>query len=321
MAVRRLGVLTSGGDAPGMNAAIRAVVRSSHYYGLEPVGVMRGFHGLMEGTFKDLDLASVGDIIHRGGTILRTARTEAFKTAAGRSRAIHHIEAAGLDALVVIGGDGSLRGSLELCRAGLPVIGIPGTIDNDVAGTQRSIGFDTAVNTVLEAVSRIRDTASSHERTFVVEVMGRKSGFIALAAGLAGGAESVLIPEFPVDYDDVCGRLQQGFERGKAHSIIIVAEGAAGGYEAAAEIEGRTGLETRVIVLGHVQRGGMPTASDCILGTRLGVAAVDMLRSGEGGRMVGILDDDVIAVSLADAVGQQPSPPVEWMRVAAMLGI
>jgi 6-phosphofructokinase 1 len=217
-----------------------------------------------------MNLGSVADIIHRGGTILHTARSEQFMTPEGRAKAYENVKRFGVQGLVVIGGDGSFRGASAFSREfGLPVIGVPGTIDNDIPGTEQTIGFDTAINTVLEAIDKIRDTATSHERTFIIEVMGRKNGSIALAAGLAGGAESILIPEQPFDYEDICERLLRGFRRGKLHSIIVVAEGAAGGMEVGQRIKERTGFDTKVTILGHLQRGGSPSAADRLLASRL----------------------------------------------------
>ncbi|HEX6989282.1 MAG TPA: 6-phosphofructokinase [Bacillota bacterium] len=302
-----------------MNAAIRAVVRQAAYHGIDTFGVGHGFEGLIRGDFRPLAPRDVGDIIHRGGTILRTARSERFRTPAGQEAAREHLRRAGIDGLIVIGGNGSLAGALALHRHGLPVCGIPGTIDNDVPGTERSIGFDTAVNTVVEAINRIRDTATSHERTFVVEVMGRDSGWIALAAGLAGGAETVLVPERPVDYDEVCRRLLEGFRKGKAHSIIVVAEGVASGYEVARRIVELTGLETRVTVLGHIQRGGTPTAADRMLAARLGAAAVDCLRAGHEGHLLGIAGDQVVHLELETALKQAPALPMQMVELAEIL--
>lgn len=289
----RIGVLTSGGDAPGMNAALRAVVRQAANYGAEVIGISYGFEGLLANRMQLLTPRAVGDIVHRGGTILRTARSDRFPTPAGLRQAGSNLATARIDGLVIIGGDGSMRGALALHAAGVRTVAVPATIDNDVPGTERSIGFDTAVNTAVEAISRIRDTASAHERTFVVEVMGRSSGAIALAAGLAGGAELVLIPELPVDYDDVAQKLEASYNRGKRHSIIVVAEGAAAGFDVARAVRERTGMDTRVTILGHIQRGGTPTAADRILGGRLGAGAVDALLAGNGGRLVGVISDRV----------------------------
>ena len=280
--MHRIGVLTSGGDAPGMNAAIRAVVRKGIFQGNEILGVKRGFAGLIEGDVESLSLGSVADVIQRGGTILLTARSKEFTTPDGRAQAFASARRAGIDGLVVIGGDGSFRGAFALHQeTGLPVVCIPATIDNDIPGTDYTIGFDTAVNTVVDAINKIRATATSHERTFVVEVMGRHSGFIALTAGLAGGAESILIPEIPFDLDAVCRRLLRGVRRGKRHSIIIVAEGAGSAAAIASEIKSRTGFDTKITILGHIQRGGAPTAFDRILASVMGAWAVELLAGGD----------------------------------------
>lgn len=284
----RIGVVTSGGDAPGMNAAIRAVVRRGIYLGKEMFGVQRGFLGLVNGEIIKMNLGSVADIIHRGGTILHTARCDEFKTEEGQIKAIKNLEEYNIDGLVVIGGDGSIRGAYELGNKGFPVIAVPGTIDNDVPCTDYSIGFDTAVNTVIEVINKIRDTATSHERTFIVEVMGRDSGWIALEAGLAGGAESILVPEIKYDIEQICNKLMRGHKRGKLHSIIIVAEGSGKGFRIGEEVKERTGFETRVTVLGHIQRGGAPTAKDRIIASLLGAEAVNLLVQEKKNIMVGI---------------------------------
>lgn len=296
--MRKIGILTSGGDAPGMNAAIRAVVRKSIYHGLETYGIYQGFSGLITGNIKKMELGSVGDIIHRGGTILQSARCEEFKTDKGQQEGIACLKNHGIEGLIVIGGDGSYLGARALSELGFPCIGVPGTIDNDIPGTQYTIGFDTALNTVLDAVDKIRDTATSHERTFVIEVMGRDAGDIALWAGLAGGAESILIPEEPYDMEDIANRIENGLKRGKKHSIIIVAEGVASGAEFAENLTEKTGLETRVSVLGHIQRGGTPTGFDRVLASRLGAKAVELLMAGEGGRAVGIEAGKVVDADL-----------------------
>lgn len=296
--MRKIGVLTSGGDAPGMNAAIRAVVRKSIYHGIDAYGIYQGFSGLITGNIKKLEIGSVGDIIHRGGTILQSARCEEFKTDTGQKQGLACLEKHGIEGLIVIGGNGSYLGAKALSELGFPCIGVPGTIDNDIPGTQYTIGFDTALNTVLDAVDKIRDTATSHERTFVVEVMGRDAGDIALWAGLSGGAESILIPEEPYDLKDIAARIENGVKRGKKHSIIIVAEGVASGAEFAERLTEKTGLETRVSVLGHIQRGGTPTGFDRVLASRLGAKAVELLMEGKGGRAVGMEDGEVVDADL-----------------------
>ncbi|MCA1214101.1 6-phosphofructokinase [Bacillus amyloliquefaciens] len=299
--MKRIGVLTSGGDSPGMNAAVRAVVRKAIYHDVEVYGIYNGYSGLISGKIEKLELGSVGDIIHRGGTKLYTARCPEFKTVEGREKGIENLKKLGIKGLVVIGGDGSYMGAKKLTEHGFPCVGVPGTIDNDIPGTDFTIGFDTALNTVIDAIDKIRDTATSHERTYVIEVMGRHAGDIALWAGLAGGAESILIPEADYDMQEIIGRLKRGHDRGKKHSIIIVAEGVGSGVEFGKRIEEETNLETRVSVLGHIQRGGSPSASDRVLASRLGAYAVELLLKGKGGRCVGIqnnklVDHDIIEI-------------------------
>lgn len=319
--MKRIGVLTSGGDAPGMNAAVRAVVRRSIYQGLEVIGVDRGYSGLIKGEFREMNLGSVADIIHRGGTILRTARSERFRTPEGRAEAINQIRQKGIDGLVIIGGDGSFRGSLFLAEAGIQVIGIPGTIDNDIPATDYSIGFDTSVNNVVDAINKIRDTATSHERTYVIEVMGRHAGFIALESGLAGGAESILVPEKPFSIEEICEKLIRGAQRGKLHSIIICAEGAASGLEIAEKIKDKTGFETRVTILGHIQRGGTPTAFDRVLASRMGAKAVELLIAGESRKMVGIISGHLVATDIEEALAQKKVLEEEVLELANILSI
>jgi 6-phosphofructokinase 1 len=304
-----------------MNAAIRAVVRKGVYHGLEVLGVYRGYHGLIHGNLEPLSLGSVGDIIHRGGTMLYTARSDEFKTQEGQERAVKTLKERGVEGLVVIGGDGSFRGAMQLTKRGIPAIGVPGTIDNDIPGTDFTIGFDTAINTVIQAIDKIRDTATSHERTYVVEVMGRDAGDIALWAGLADGAESILIPEAPYDLDEVVERLRRGNKRGKKHSIILVAEGVASGVEVGEEIRRRTGWETRVTVLGHIQRGGSPTAFDRVLASRMGAAAVDLLLEGEGDQMVTIQKNEILGIPFEEAFKQKHRPDLSMYQLAGILAI
>jgi len=319
--MKRIGVLTSGGDAPGMNAAIRAVVRSAIFKGVEVYGIKRGYTGLLAKDYAEMSLRSVGDIIHRGGTILRTARSEEFKTKEGVEKALKNIEELGIEGLVVIGGDGSFRGALELAKRGVPVIGIPGTIDNDIPCTDYTIGFDTAVNTVVEAVNKIRDTATSHERTFIIEVMGRESGYIALYSGLACGAETILIPEKPYTMKDLCDKIMNGYKRGKLHSIIILAEGAGNAYEVRDKIKEITGLESRIIVLGHLQRGGTPTAFDRIVASKMGGKAVELLLEGISGKMVGWVKGEIVVVDLEKVFSTKKPFDDELYELANVLAI
>ncbi|KFZ39596.1 6-phosphofructokinase [Thermoactinomyces vulgaris] len=319
--MKRIAVLTSGGDAPGMNAAIRAVVRSGHYHGLEVYGVIRGYSGLINGDIRPLSLRSVGDIIHRGGTILYSARCKEFQTEEGRKKAVEQLRKHEIDGLVVIGGDGSFRGAQKLTALGFPAVGVPGTIDNDIPGTDFTIGFDTAVNTVIDCIDKIRDTATSHERTYVIEVMGRNAGDIALWSGLADGAESILIPESPYDLDDVVNRLKQAAESGKKHSIIIVAEGVGSGVEFAEKIKEKLSVETRVTVLGHVQRGGSPTAFDRVLASRMGAKAVDLLRGGEKDKMVAIQNNKLVGIDFDEAFSMKHQPDMELYDLAKILSI
>ncbi len=320
--MQRIGILTSGGDAPGMNAAIRAVVRKAIYHGMEVIGIMRGLAGFIEGDMRPMNVGSVADIIHRGGTILRTARSDEFTTREGRAKAFENVERFRLQGLVVIGGDGSFEAARVFYEEfGLPVVGIPATIDNDVAGTDACIGFDTAVNNVVLAINRIRDTATSHERTFIVEVMGRDSGFIALQAGLAGGAESILIPEIPYSVNDVCERLMRGYRRGKLHSVIVVAEGAGSGIEIGRIIKERTGFDTKVTILGHTQRGGMPTAVDCVLGSRFGAKAVELLMDGKQKCAVGLVGGNLVHWELVRNSRMPKQIEMDMYRLAGILSI
>ncbi|SCZ05371.1 6-phosphofructokinase [Alkaliphilus peptidifermentans] len=302
--MKTIGVLTSGGDSPGMNAAIRAVVRSGIYNGCKIVGVKQGYHGLIKGYMEEMNLSSVADIIHRGGTMLQTARSEEFLTEEGRQKAMYAINIFGIDGLVVIGGDGSFKGAQKLNELGIPTIGLPGTIDNDLRYTEYTIGFDTAVNTVLDAIGRIRDTSASHGRANIIEVMGRHCGDIALYAGLAGGAESIIVPEVEFKIDQVCSKLIKGRNRGKLHSIILLAEGVGGAMEISKEIEEKTGIETRVTILGHIQRGGSPTAFDRILASKMGARAVELLLEGKKNRALGINGLEIIDVDFVDVFKQ-----------------
>lgn len=319
--VKKIGVLTSGGDSPGMNAAVRAVVRKAIYHNIEVYGVYGGYSGLMSGNIKKLDLGSVGDIIHRGGTVLHSARSEEFKTKEGQQKGIEQMNKHGIEGLVVIGGDGSYRGAKALTEQGFPCVGVPGTIDNDIPGTQYTIGFDTALNTVIDAIDKIRDTATSHERTFIIEVMGRDAGDIALCAGLAGGAETILIPEAGYSMDEIAERLKKGHERGKKHSIIVVAEGVCSGVEFAKQIKDTTNFDTRVSVLGHMQRGGSPTAFDRVLASRLGAHAVELLLEGKGGRAVGIQNNQLVDHDIIEILDREHTLDLDLYKLSKELSI
>jgi 6-phosphofructokinase 1 len=319
--MKKIGVLTSGGDAPGMNAAIRAVVRTAVYKNMEVYGIRRGFNGLINGEIDQMDVKSVGEILHRGGTILNTARSEMFKTEEGLKKAANVIEIFGIEGLVVIGGDGSFRGAMDLSERGIPVIGIPGTIDNDISCTEFTIGFDTAVNTVLEAINKIRDTVSSHERTNIIEVMGRHAGDIAIYTGIAGGAEGILIPEMPLDIDSLCKRIIQGRHRGKNSSIIILAEGAGKALEMEKIIEEKTGMETRATVLGYIQRGGSPSAADIILASRMGYHAVELLEKDIVNRVVSIRGNRIVDDDIQEALSMPRKFNKELYELAQVLSI
>ncbi len=329
-AVRHIGVLTSGGDAPGMNAAIRAVVRTAVARGLKVTGIVRGYTGLIAGDFRPLDARSVSNIIQLGGTILKTSRCQEFFEPEGRAKASANLANAGIDGLVVIGGDGSFQGlHLLATEHDVLAVGVPGTIDNDIYGTDFTIGFHTAVNTALESIDKIRDTSSSHDRVFFIEVMGRSSGAIALVVGTAGGAEEIVIPEKPVDVDRLCATIEAGRRRGKESFIVVVAEGAAdGGATAVAElVSERLALDYRVSILGHVQRGGSPASYDRTLASRLGVAAVEALAAGETDVMLGADGWGTEIVPLPDTwekrgtvSGKKEDLTLELLRVARITG-
>lgn len=303
----KIGVLTSGGDAPGMNAAIRAVVRCGIDAGFEVYGIKRGYEGLLDGEIEQMNLSSVGDILHRGGTILKTARSERFSTEEGVKRSKVILGTFGIDALIVIGGDGSMRGALELSKLGINVMCLPGTIDNDLAYTDYTIGFDTAVNTVLDAISKVRDTSSAHERNTIIEVMGRHCGDIALYAGVGGGAEAVLIPEVEADVNRVCRKILQGAGRGKLNSIIINAEGSGvSSDELAKEIAEVTGRETRIVVLSYLQRGGVPTLDDRLLASQSGAKAIELIQNGIQNKAIGTVNGKIQAFEIEGALAEKP---------------
>jgi 6-phosphofructokinase 1 len=315
--------LTSGGDAPGMNAAIRAVTRNGIDHGYEVFGVHRGYQGLIDDDFELLSARSVSGIVQKGGTILQTARSERFRSEEGRMLAVRNLNAREIAALVVIGGNGSQSGALALWRMGFPVVGVASTIDNDLPMTDTCIGVDTALNTALDAIDRIKDTASSHQRAFLVEVMGRGSGYLALMAGLAGGAEIVVIPEVAVEPEDVAKALREGYLHGKTHAIVVVAEGAKYNATLLAErlraMTSVTGFEPRVTILGHIQRGGSPSAFDRILATRLGAAAVEQIAAGHYGILVGLIHGVVQAVQLEDLFKSQKPLDMKLYRLAEVL--
>lgn len=304
--VKKIGVLTSGGDGPGMNAAIRAVVRCGIRKGYLIDGIMRGYAGLLSEEIVPLNHRSVSNIINRGGTILKTARSKEFGTDEGKELAIKILKKHAIDCLVVIGGDGSYQGATKLYeKYGFPVIGLPGTIDNDLKGTDQTIGCHTAVNTALDAIDKIRDTAHSMERVFIIEVMGNKSGYIATEVALGAGAEDVIVPERVFNYERMCSEIKQGYKKGKISWMIIVAEGAGKAHEIANTVTTMTGLESRFVVLGHVQRGGVPMGQDRILATRLGVAAIDLIEKGEFGKAVGVLEDEINVIDIKNATHKE----------------
>ncbi|MCS7254076.1 MAG: 6-phosphofructokinase [Armatimonadota bacterium] len=306
--MKRIGVFTSGGDAPGMNACIRAVVRTALFHGVEAIGIMRGYQGMIEGDFVPMDRGTVSNIIQTGGTILKTSRCKEFYYKSGRQKAIQKLREAGIDGLIAVGGDGTFKGAHKLCiESGIPVIGVPATIDNDLYGTDYTIGFDTAINTALDAIDRIRDTAIAHGRIFWVEVMGRVSGFIAVDVGVAGGAEAILIPEVKTDVDELSRQLLKWHSMGKTSCIMVVAEGdeAGGAFQLAQFIKDRTKLDSRVTVLGHIQRGGKPTARDRVLASKLGAAAVEALLAGESDKMVGEINGQIVLTPLKETYSKK----------------
>jgi 6-phosphofructokinase 1 len=319
--MKRIAVLTSGGDAPGMNAAIRAVVRVTIYNGHEVYGINQGYSGLLEGDIHKMDVSSVGDIIHRGGTKLRTARCPKFKTPEGIQRAIEVLKMFKIDGLVVIGGDGSLTGAMKLCEAGMPTIGVPATIDNDLGYTDYTIGFNTALTTVVNAIGNVRDTSTAHGRANIIEVMGRNCGDIALYAGLAGGAESIIIPEIEFDVDDICQKLLRGKNRGKLHNIILLAEGVGKPYELAEKIEDKTGIGTRVSIIGYLQRGGTPSPYDRVLASQFGAKAVELLINGESCKAVGIKGNKIISINLGEALGTSREIDRDLYKLTEILAI
>lgn len=318
--ISRLAILTSGGDSPGMNAALRAAVRTAVTEGMEVLGLKRGYAGLLDEEIITLNYDSVGGIMERGGTILRSSRCEEFKTEEGRAKAIKVLEKNKVDGLIVIGGEGSLTGAMLLSNEGnIPVIGIPGTIDNDIAHTDMCIGVDTCLNTVIDNIQKLKDTASSHERAFIVEVMGRESGYVALAAGLSTGAEAVIIPEKPVDYEALAERIWNERKRGKINCIIVVAEGAASAYTVARHMEHRIGYETRITILGHIQRGGSPTAFDRMLASRMGYYAVEFLKEGASKEMVALQSSKITKVPLNKVLSEKKKLDTKLIKIVNIL--
>tara|TARA_B110000438_G_scaffold253422_1_gene259027 strand:+ start:546 stop:1529 length:984 start_codon:yes stop_codon:yes gene_type:complete len=324
--IKKIGVLTSGGDAPGMNAAVRAVVRSSVYNNIECFGIYKGYQGMIEGSIKKLNARSVNNIINKGGTVLKTARCQEFYSKEGRQKAFNRIKEYEIDALVIIGGDGSFTGAILFTKEhNIPIIGIPGTIDNDISGTSFTIGFDTALNTVVESIDKIRDTAISHNRLFIVEVMGRDAGHIALNAGIGAGAEEILIPEENMGLERLLESLKKSQKSGKSSSIVMIAEGDKTGknvFEIASYVENNMPeYEVRVSVLGHIQRGGAPSCFDRVLASRMGVHAVDSLISGTYNVMVGIKDDIMVISPLEEAIKGQTEINKNLIRVSEILSI
>ncbi|WP_313232707.1 6-phosphofructokinase [Tissierella praeacuta] len=319
--MKTIGVLTSGGDAPGMNAAIRAVVRAGIFNGFRMMGIRQGYSGLINGDIDDMNLSSVADIIHRGGTMLRSARSDEFKTKEGFEKALNVLEVFGINGLVVLGGDGTLKGARELSNAGIPTIGIPCTIDNDCGFSDFTIGFFTAVETVVDAISKIRDTSTSHGRANVIEVMGRHCGDIALYAGLAGGAESIIVPEVDFNIDEVCKKAIQGKNRGKLHHIIVLAEGVGNAYDVSKSIEEKTGIDTRVTILGYIQRGGNPTSYDRIIASKMGNKAIELLKEGKTDRALGIKCNHIVDIDIKEALEMKKEFDIDMYNTARILSI
>ena len=322
MSIKKIGVLTSGGDAPGMNAAVRAVARTALTSGMEVLGIRRGYHGLLHGDVFEMDLRSVSDIIHHGGTMLYTARSKEYNTPEGVQKAADMCHQLGIEGVVVIGGDGSFRGARDLTGAGIPCVCIPGTIDNDVSSSEYTVGFDTAMNTAVEMVDRLRDTTESHDRCSVVEVMGRRCGDLALEVGIAVGATVILVPEVPYDFQkDIIDRMQFTQKTGKKHFIIVVAEGVGGVTELAQKIEASTGIETRATVLGHVQRGGSPTLRDRVVASEMGYKAVKILESGRSNRVVVVRDGRVVDLDITEALAMTRPFNKELYDIALKISI
>ncbi len=319
--MKTIGVLTSGGDAPGMNAAVRAVVRTAIDLGMTVKGIIRGYNGLIEGDIIDMDVRSVSEIIHRGGTALYTARSPKFKTEEGMQAAIENCKKHGIDGIVAIGGDGSFRGARDLSLRGIPCVGVPGTIDNDISSTDYTIGFDTAMNTAMEMVDKLRDTTQSHDRCSIVEVMGRHAGHLALQCGIAVGATAIVVPEIEVKLDDIIEKIKRTQKTGKKHFIIVVAEGVDGVDKMAKEIETATGVETRLTTLGHVQRGGNPTVRDRVMATNMGYYAVKLLEKGIGNRVIAYKDNKIVDYDIYEALNMKKPFDIEMYKIANIISV
>ena len=319
--IKTIGVLTSGGDAPGMNATIRAVVRSALAKGIKVMGIRRGYVGLINEDIFEMDLRSVSDIIHRGGTVLYTARCPEFKTEEGMQKAIETCKKFGIDGCVVIGGDGSYRGARDLSLRGIPCVGLPGTIDNDIACTDYTIGFDTAMNTAVEMIDRLRDTAQSHERCSICEVMGRNAGYLALHTGIAAGATAILVPEVEFKVEDIIEKIKRSETTGKEHFIIVVAEGVGGVDELAKKIEAETGIESRATILGHVQRGGNASVRDRVMASVMGHAAVQLLSKGIGNRVIALQHDKIVDFDIFEALQMKKDFEYDLYEIANEIGV
>jgi len=319
--MRNIGILTSGGDAPGMNAAVRSVVRTAVSLGMGVKGIRKGYNGLIEGDIIDLDARSVSDIINRGGTFLYTARSPKFKTEEGIAQAVENCKKMDIEGIVVMGGDGSFRGAMDLSKRGIKCVGIPCTIDNDISSTEYTIGFDTAMNTAVEMIDRVRDTAQSHDRCSVIEVMGRNAGYIALQTGIAVGATAILVPEVKANVDEVIRKIIETQKTGKQHFIVLVAEGVGGVNDIATEIEEKTGIVTRATILGHVQRGGNPTLRDRLVATQMGYAAVHLLNKGIGNRVVCMRDGKIIDEDIYNALSMTKEFDYDMLKMAEEISI
>ncbi|MGB9735765.1 MAG: 6-phosphofructokinase [bacterium] len=318
--MKRIGILTSGGDSPGMNCAIRASVRTAIALGWEVIGIHRGYSGLINEEFQKLDSKSVSGILQFGGTILQTARSKEFFLEEGRRKAVNILKKNGIEALVIIGGNGSLTGALRLHELGVTTVGIPGSIDNDLFGTDMAIGVDTALNTIVQAVDKIKDTATSHERAFIIEVMGRESGYLAVMSAMASGAEVAIVPEVPYDIKAIGEKLRKRYEERRSNSIIIVAEGATSAYQIEKELKDEIGFETRVTVLGHIQRGGSPSVFDRLIASQFGYYAIDFLNKGGSGRMVGLIKDDIVFTPFQEAISKVKPIRKELLTIMELLG-